>query len=681
MKLLYPEFLWALLAILIPIIIHLFNFRKFKKEYFSNVELLKEVKLETQNKSKLKHWLVLAMRILAITMLVLAFCQPYFPKKETTKQFTDKVVAIYLDNSLSMDTKSDETYLIDKAKDIALSLIESYAPTDEYLLLTNDVESIHQRLVSQEEIKEFVLQTQVSPQSKTIEEIYQREKDLLSNFKGDKQVYWISDFQKNSFDFTSIQPDNSLNVHLLPMLNKSEANLYIDSVHFYNPLRQIENEEEINLRLVNLSGEDINVKTTLKINNETKGIVNTSLNANSKKEEKVNFSIHQRGNQFGELALEDYPNPNFILDDKFYFSYKVDQKTHILYLNNKQTDSTDAFVAVFSGDDNFDIEIKNLNTLDYSSLNHYSFIIINDLTSISSGLKEELKQYMLNGGNVLVAPSEQIDINSYQNFIGEITTATINTIQNTSLKIDHLNLQHPIYDNVFDEIPKNIDLPIALAYYPVHFATRSHTQFLMTLQNGEPFLSITDLEKGKLYLLSSPMNKNNFSQHALFVPTLLKIAELSTSNYPLYYTIGKDDFIIIPKNDYQQGKLVVKQNASDFEVIPELIKQNNGVSINLHNTIQQAGHYTLFYENSPILPLSFNYDRSESQFTYYNAEELHSAIENNDLSASFDIIESSFNPHTNQMEINLDDNKYWKLFILGALLFLLLEIVIIRVYK
>jgi Na+/H+ antiporter NhaD/arsenite permease-like protein len=79
MGFLYPNFLWALFAILIPVIIHLFYFKRFKKVYFSNTKFLKEIKEETTNKNKIKNLLVLLSRILAIVFLVLAFAQPYFP--------------------------------------------------------------------------------------------------------------------------------------------------------------------------------------------------------------------------------------------------------------------------------------------------------------------------------------------------------------------------------------------------------------------------------------------------------------------------------------------------------------------------------------------------------------------------------------------------------------------------
>ncbi|MFI5136035.1 MAG: BatA domain-containing protein, partial [Chitinophagales bacterium] len=65
MSFLYPAFLFALGAIAIPIIIHLFNFRRYKTIYFSNTKFLREVKEKTDSRTQLKHLLVLLCRILA----------------------------------------------------------------------------------------------------------------------------------------------------------------------------------------------------------------------------------------------------------------------------------------------------------------------------------------------------------------------------------------------------------------------------------------------------------------------------------------------------------------------------------------------------------------------------------------------------------------------------------------
>ena len=79
MNFLYPAFLFGLFSLAVPVIIHLFNFRKYKKVYFTNVRFLKELKQESESKSKLKNYLILASRLLALTCLVLAFAQPFIP--------------------------------------------------------------------------------------------------------------------------------------------------------------------------------------------------------------------------------------------------------------------------------------------------------------------------------------------------------------------------------------------------------------------------------------------------------------------------------------------------------------------------------------------------------------------------------------------------------------------------
>ena len=74
-----PIFLYGLFALAIPILIHLINFRRYKKIWFTNVKFLAEIKQERQKRSQLKQWLLLAIRLLIIASLVIAFAQPYLP--------------------------------------------------------------------------------------------------------------------------------------------------------------------------------------------------------------------------------------------------------------------------------------------------------------------------------------------------------------------------------------------------------------------------------------------------------------------------------------------------------------------------------------------------------------------------------------------------------------------------
>ena len=180
MNFLYPQFLWALLAIAIPIIIHLFNFKKFKKVYFSDLRLLKEVEMETSKKSNLKHLLILLSRILAIAALVFAFAQPFFPSKMNKVGQGEKLISVYIDNSFSMSNVSQEFTLLDQAKQKADNIAQLYKQSDKFQLITNDFELKHQRFVTKQEFVDLIQEIEVSSSSRLMSEVEQKQLDFLN---------------------------------------------------------------------------------------------------------------------------------------------------------------------------------------------------------------------------------------------------------------------------------------------------------------------------------------------------------------------------------------------------------------------------------------------------------------------------------------------------------------------
>ncbi|NTW24218.1 MAG: hypothetical protein HGA37_05935, partial [Lentimicrobium sp.] len=156
MQFINPSVLYALLAVLIPIAIHLFNFRKYKKVYFSNVSFLKELQQKTKKQSQLLHLLVLLMRILTIIFLVLAFAQPYIPSSKQSLPGQISYVSIFIDNSFSMEASGSKGKLLEDAKIKAAEIAAAFRADDLFQLLTNDFEGKHQRLVTREELKQII---------------------------------------------------------------------------------------------------------------------------------------------------------------------------------------------------------------------------------------------------------------------------------------------------------------------------------------------------------------------------------------------------------------------------------------------------------------------------------------------------------------------------------------------
>ena len=119
----YPGHLWALFLLAIPVAIHLFNFRRYKKIKFSNVEMLKKIETESRKTRQLKKYLVLLSRMLFIACLVLAFALPFIPNNKMGSG-GKALVAIYVDNSSSMEGRGEQGPLFETSKNGARKLLD-----------------------------------------------------------------------------------------------------------------------------------------------------------------------------------------------------------------------------------------------------------------------------------------------------------------------------------------------------------------------------------------------------------------------------------------------------------------------------------------------------------------------------------------------------------------------------
>jgi len=253
MNFLFPAFLIGLTAIAVPIIIHLFNFIKYKKVYFTNVQFLKELKQEADNKSKLKEWLILAVRILAITCLVFAFAQPFIPSK-TKRMIGEKAISIYIDNSFSMESVNKKGTLLENAKHYATEIANAFNTSDKFQLLTNDFEGKHQRFVSKEEFIEQLQDIKISSATKSLNDVINRQQDFLQNSSSkSKRIFVLSDFQKNAAAISKANIDTTISINLIPVVSSEINNVYIDSVWFENPVLQFGTSQIVHALIINKS--------------------------------------------------------------------------------------------------------------------------------------------------------------------------------------------------------------------------------------------------------------------------------------------------------------------------------------------------------------------------------------------------------------------------------------------
>lgn len=678
----YPAFLTALSAIAIPIIIHLFNFRKFKTIYFSNVKFLKEVKQETQSRSKLKHLLVLISRILAITFLVLAFAQPYLPDKNHTHTVGTSVISVFVDNSFSMDAVNTSGTLLDDAKKKAAEIVASYKATDRFQLLTNDFEGKHQRLLTKEEFLEMLEEVRISPVSRKFSEINSRSKDVLNDSDSkNKQLYVISDFQRTGFDIDGVNPDTLIRKHLIPVVANENSNVFIDTCWFDTPVRQLGANEKLHVRLKNISDkvyESNSIK--LFINGSQKTPASFTIQPGSQVEVVLAFASKTSGVQHCVVEINDFP---ITFDDKFYFTFNVAKSIPVLSINAVSNTTENNYLSkLFASDSGFIYTAVPENQIDYSSLSKNRLVVLNQLKNISSGLTLELQKFVTNGGSLVVFPGTDADLITYNSLCAALKINNYERLDTAATKVDALNSQSPVYRDVFDKktfSATNLDLPKVFDHYVISKTSRSTQEYLMKLQNGDVFMAKYESGKGKVYLSAVPLNQrfSNFSKHAIIVPTLYKIAVYSQQNMPLFYSIGNEERIEV--EDVLTGENVfrIKNTNSDFEIIPEHRQLDSKMNLFMNGQITQAGNYDILADKTLVQGCSFNYNRSESDMTCYTSGELQELILDQSK-GSIDLIEPSKQSLTQLLTEKEQGTKLWKLCIILALLFLGAEVLLLR---
>ena len=203
MNFLYPGFLWAFAVLIIPVIIHLFNFKRYKTIYFSSLMFVRHVDQQTKSTQKLKHVLILISRLLAFIFLVLAFAQPYFSDGSNGASKGTPIIAMYIDNSFSMQARGSEGELLSEARENARSIIDKSPVDTRFIIGTNDMSGIEEHFLTRIEAYEKLDKINLSPISRSTNEIIKWQAELLNSEEAESsksatQYVFFSDFQKKN---------------------------------------------------------------------------------------------------------------------------------------------------------------------------------------------------------------------------------------------------------------------------------------------------------------------------------------------------------------------------------------------------------------------------------------------------------------------------------------------------
>ena len=672
MNFVFPFFLFALFALAIPIIIHLFYFRKYKKVYFSDIRFLKQVQEEKSTIDKLKKRLILATRLLALLFLILAFAQPFIGSNKNKLNQGTSAVCVYVDNSYSMGLKKGGEQVLSIAKIKAKEIANAFNTGDKFSLLTNDLEGMHQRWMQKQDFLDAIDKIELSPNIKTIDEISKKEATLFQSLNAKNKLgFFISDFQKNMI---SKSEDTTFIAHFLNIQSETEKNLFVDTCWFEQPLFTINTNNKLLVRIKNAGNTAAEkVRISVKINGVVKAIDDVSIAPENSITDSFNITATQAGWQKAEITFNDYP---ITFDDHFYFAYKVAQNEKVLSIDDAETPNNIA--SIFTNDVHFSFDKINKGQLDYSSFKNYSLIILNQLTDISSGIASSVKEYIDNGGNIYIIPSVNADINSYNSFLSNNNAGSFGALQVKNGEVTKINLQEELFKSVFNNLPKNVETPKIKKLYPILSNTNNNEREILSTNIGSPLVTKFDAGNGFIYVQAVPLSADfsDIQANTIFAPMVYNSAVYKKNKQALYYTIGKDNLIEL-KNSNTNGESVYKLSNGKNEFIPENRSVGNSVLLRVNNTLESDGHYSINSNNNELGIAAFNFDRTESNLKFASKDEIATTF-NQKNQLILDNTKANLSAEVKQIK---DGVLLWKICVILSLLFLLIEILLIRFWK
>ena len=221
---------------------------------------------------------------------------------------------------------------------------------------------------------------------------------------------------------------------------------------------------------------------------------------------------------------------------------------------------------------------------------------------------------------------------------------------------------HPLFVGVFEDRVRNFEYPRVQESFRINQITGG----ILNFEDNSPFL----MNSGRHYLFTAPLNKenSNFTQSPLIVPTFYNIGTSAFQNQKLYYTLGKNNSLDVEASINDDR--ILKIENEDLSFIPRQEKFANSVRITTQELPGEPGNYEIMNLDQAITSISYNIDRAQSQMNYPD-------LSGNDDIKTVSDLEEFFTTAGYKKEVD----TLWKWFVTFALLFLVVETLLLKYFK
>ena len=648
----------------------------------------------------------MALRALAVLFLALALARPFLPPTLTSSSSSDtpKAIGILIDNSASMSRVGARGPLIEQAKSVANTIVEGARSDDRFLVAVTNGEQLPVNLQGPSRAIENIESAEAGNTGNFISEhlgmLYER---LQQTSMEQAMVYLITDGQKSQLqDLEKLNIETPtdtkpISFQLVELGNAAQQNLAVSDISLKGQMLSKDSPVTVQVEVENVGGvEAVNQFISLEIEGRMAGQYQVELEPGQSREFLFEIVPDKVGDIAGRVILD---GDEVTYDNSRFFVIRIPESRSVLLLsedgeeaggNDFRSYLTPALQAAKQTNTQIDFREERVENVEQSELSNYDVIVLDGLREVPEYWFSDLQRYVQNGNGVLFFPSEQGNINNYNDFFQLFNAGTFTNVNGeyasfkTVGEFDDLVEGHPILDELFDkEGEENIslELPELFFYYEYRPPDNTGSYTILQSQSNAALLAEQRFGEGKLLVSSFGADPGwtNFPVNPLFAPLYYRSVLYASSSEQ-----GGFEQHILGEEFEWSGDLQnrdVEIHKGDEIMKPEVQGMPEGIRISYPAREWTPGIFTITDGNEKRL-VAVNQYIMESYFDTLPKSDLENMLAkyvtiNNAIDASR-ISESNLEEELNAASFG---KEIWNWFVWVALILLVAEMLVSKLYK
>jgi hypothetical protein len=699
MTFLTPFFLLGLLALAIPVIIHFLNLRKPQKVAFSTLSFFSELQKSTIRRLKLKRWLLLAVRVLALIMLALALARPFLPPGIGGSSASSATLYIILvDNGIRMDRVNADGPYLDQAKELILSMTADARDQDRFAILSTHGDLMATGYLNSSQVSEHVADLQISRSGTLLNQRFKNLDALVSSWSGDLSViYRITTEEGLVADAQFLEIPESLKkvpLSYVVLGSDSGSNLVVHSVKAAGTIAGPGVSVPIEILVSNLGRQPVyNAFVSLEVDERLVG--QQPLNLDPGASETVYFDLIPTRSGFlkGDIVLE---GDQFQPDNNHFFSLQVPEVRQVLLINEATESAATYLTAALQAAEQVQgrIRLQRSSSTSYQEAGQpgdADVIVLNGLDRIPDDLQESLVTAVQSGRGLVLLPSPRADFNSYNRLLGRLNAGQFNGFRGSYgsfeavARVDRLKEGHPIIEEIFEkQEDEDISTELPGLFYYLRYNQDPQAGTITVLQSelSEPILIDHRFGNGRVLIstVGADPGWSSFPGNPLFVPIFYRTILYAMSGDQGEFLSHELGLPFVWSGRLDGDRIVLSDTQTDFYPEVELLR-NGSKKVTYPATEWQPGIYQIRTEARNIL-VAANYNISESDFYTLSDENTFELLTSKAESVQFfGQRDRSLSEVQQELKTAGFGAEIWYWFVIAAISLLIIEMAISRWYK